>query len=120
MTESILPPTFGSELQALQSRILRLEAAVGIQRYATADLPPAANHEGIIAYDTTTNHHKRCDGTSWLRVADYAAPYVPPPGTMIETLAGALPSPAAWTGRIIYSTLFGGHYGSNGAAWTGL
>lgn len=43
-----------------------MTAPLPLQEVATADLPAAADHEGDVVYDTTTNTVKFSNGTSWV------------------------------------------------------
>lgn len=38
---------------------------IQLASYATADLPAAADYEGTIVYDSTTNQVKFSDGSTW-------------------------------------------------------
>jgi hypothetical protein len=43
----------------------RMEAPLPLQRLATDELPPASEHEGEMAYDTTLQRVVQSDGTTW-------------------------------------------------------
>lgn len=71
MSEAIYAPDLGSELVALASRIAGLEAAIGMQQYAAANRPPAANHRGGLLYNSTTGRHEGSDGSKWRPLHGY-------------------------------------------------
>ena len=41
----------------------------GVPRYTTALLPPVTGNQGGLAWDTTTNSLKGCDGSTWSSTA---------------------------------------------------
>lgn len=51
----------------LDNRI-QLSGPLKLASYATGSLPTAANHEGSIVYDTTTNTVKFSDGATWANI----------------------------------------------------
>ena len=45
-----------------------METPLGLVHYATANLPPAADYEGFIVYDSTTQTVKWSNGTVWATI----------------------------------------------------
>lgn len=46
----------------------QMETPFGLASYATADLPSAADYEGFIVYDATTNTVLWSDGAVWATI----------------------------------------------------
>lgn len=65
----------------------RMEAPLPLMIFTTAGLPAAADWEGSVVFDTTTNRLAYSDGSSWLQVATTADLITQATGTFTPALA---------------------------------